>query len=56
MDKQWPDQKKRALADIIIENIDKEETLIKVRELWENKFNLKLLSGDCKKYGFVSSF
>jgi dephospho-CoA kinase len=40
IEKQWTDQKKRALADIIIENIDKEETFIKVRELWENNFNL----------------
>jgi dephospho-CoA kinase len=40
IEKQWTDQKKRALADIIIENIDKEETFKKVRELWENNFNL----------------
>jgi dephospho-CoA kinase len=40
IEKQWTDEKKRALADIIIENIDKEETFIKVRELWENNFNL----------------
>ena len=40
MDKQWPDEKKRELADIIIENIDKQETLMKVRELWESKFKL----------------
>lgn len=40
MDKQWPDDKKRELADIVIENIDKEQTLMKVRELWENKFKL----------------
>jgi dephospho-CoA kinase len=39
IEKQWTDEKKRDLADIIIENIDKEETLIKVRQLWDNKFN-----------------
>ncbi len=39
IEKQWTDEKRRDLADIIIENIDKEETLIKVRELWDNKFN-----------------
>jgi dephospho-CoA kinase len=39
IEKQWSDEKKRDLADIIIENIDKEETLIKVRLLWDNKFN-----------------
>jgi dephospho-CoA kinase len=38
IEKQWSDEKKRDLADIIIENIDKEETLNKVRLLWENKF------------------
>ncbi len=40
MDKQWPDEKKREFADIIIENVDKQETLMKVRELWNNKFKL----------------
>ena len=40
MDKQWPDDKKRVLADIIIENIDKEQTLMKVRDLWTNNFNV----------------
>ena len=39
IEKQWTDEKRRDLADIIIENIDKEETLIKVRQLWDNKFN-----------------
>jgi dephospho-CoA kinase len=39
IEKQWSDEKKRDLADIIIENIDKEETLNKVRLLWDNKFN-----------------
>ena len=39
IEKQWTDEKRIDLADIIIENIDKEETLIKVRELWDNKFN-----------------
>jgi dephospho-CoA kinase len=38
IEKQWSDEKKRDLADIIIENIDKEETLNKVRLLWDNKF------------------
>ncbi len=41
IEKQWTDEKKRELADIIVVNINKEETLMKVRELWENKFNLK---------------
>lgn len=40
MDKQWSDDKGIELADIIIENIDKVQTLMKVRELWENKFKL----------------
>jgi dephospho-CoA kinase len=40
IEKQWSDEKKRDLADIIIENLDKEETLNKVRQLWENKFKL----------------
>ena len=40
MDKHWPDEKKREFADIIIENVDKQETLMKVRELWNNKFKL----------------
>jgi dephospho-CoA kinase len=39
--KQWTDEKKRELADVVIENIDKEETILKVRELWKNNFNLK---------------
>jgi dephospho-CoA kinase len=39
-DKQWPDEKKKEFADIIIENVDKQETLMKVRELWNNKFKL----------------
>jgi hypothetical protein len=34
------DEKKREFADIIIENVDKQETLMKVRELWNNKFKL----------------
>ncbi|MFN9320046.1 MAG: dephospho-CoA kinase, partial [Chitinophagales bacterium] len=41
IEKQWTDEKKRELADIIVVNINKEETLMKVRELWENNFNLK---------------
>ena len=40
IDKQWPDEKKRELADIVIENIDKEQTLMKVRDLWTNNFNV----------------
>lgn len=40
MDKQWPDDKKRELADIIIENTVKEDTLEKVRDLWNNEFKI----------------
>ena len=40
MDKQWTDEKKRELADIIIENIDKEKTIQRVRDLWTNNFNV----------------
>lgn len=41
IEKQWTDEKKKLNADIVIENICKEDTLALVRELWKNKFVLK---------------
>lgn len=43
MDKQWPEERKKEMADIIIENIDKVMTLKKVGELWNNKFGIDKL-------------
>jgi len=38
MNKQWTDEQKIPFADIIIENIDKEKTMSKVKNLWINNF------------------
>ena len=40
MDRQWSDERKKEFADIIIENVDKGETLRIVRDLWTNNFKL----------------
>lgn len=38
MAKQWSDEEKLPFADIIIKNIDKEQTKLELKKLWENKF------------------
>lgn len=38
MAKQWTDEEKLPFADIIIKNIDKEQTKLELKKLWENKF------------------
>ena len=40
MDRQWSDERKKEFTDIMIENVDKEETLRVVRDLWTNNFKL----------------